>query len=200
MLYSINEIFYSIQGEGRNTGMPAWFIRFAGCNLKCSWCDTSYEEVKSKIPACRIVEIIKQNFCKNVILTGGEPSLQDLFPLLRALKTFGCYTAIETNGTQPLLEYRTEGLLDWVTVSPKQLPIKVGCLIDEIKVVFPFAKPNNYSAPFFKQCEAIKANYYYIQPCDNEHREDNIAEAIRIVKQNPKWRLSIQTHKILKIS
>lgn len=196
MLYSINEIFYSIQGEGRNTGMPAWFIRFAGCNLDCSWCDTDYSE-KMKYQPKDIWEEINENSCKNVVLTGGEPSLQDLRPLLRELKARDYYVAIETNGTKPLLQYRIEGLLNWVTVSPKQLPIEVDCMIDEIKVIWPstiLERPG-----VFTWLENIPAKYYYIQPLDDKNKELNTNEAIEIVKTHPKWRLSLQVQKILQL-
>ena len=202
MLYPINEIFYSIQGEGLNTGMPAWFIRFAGCNLKCSWCDTDYS-VKIKTSETDILSCMWaiQDQCKNVILTGGEPSLQDLKPLLLKLKKYGYYVAIETNGTNSLLEYRREGLLHWVTVSPKQLPIKVDCMIDEIKVVWPSAileKPDVStclgSIPLLYQ-----ASYYYIQPCDDKNKKINTEEVIKMVETHPKWRLSLQTQKILQL-
>lgn len=190
MLYNITEIFYSLQGEGRNTGMAAWFIRFAGCNLSCSFCDTDYSP-KLNLGESHIIDLIsmeKEN-CKNVILTGGEPSLQNLKPILLELKKQGFYVAIETNGTNDLLRYRREGLLDWVTVSPKVLPIKVDCIIDEIKVVWP--------SPILKQCEAIEARYHYLQPCDDKNKESNTKEVIDIVKQNSIWRLSLQTQKIL---
>lgn len=199
MLYSLNEIFFSIQGEGRNTGMPAWFIRFAECNLECPWCDTDYS-IKLNMDELDIVEHISSvNECKNVILTGGEPSLQNLKPLLLRLKVGNYYVAIETNGTKPLLQYRIEGLLDWVTVSPKQLPIEVNCLIDEIKVVWPSAimeKPG-----IFTYLEEIPAKYYYIQPLDDKSKGlgRSLNEAVEIVKTHPKWRLSVQLHKILEL-
>lgn len=196
MLYSINEIFYSIQGEGRNTGMPAWFIRFAGCNLDCSWCDTDYSK-KMEYQPKDIWEEINENSCKNVVLTGGEPGLQDLRPLLRELKARDYYVAIETNGTKSLLQYRIEGLLNWMTVSPKQLPIEVDCMIDEIKVIWPstiLERPG-----VFTWLENIPAKYYYIQPLDDKNKELNTNEAIEIVKTHPKWRLSLQVQKILQL-
>jgi len=196
VLYSINEIFYSIQGEGRNVGMPAWFIRMAGCNLKCSFCDTDFSE-KMKRSEESILQHISSSLCKNVIITGGEPSLQNLKPLLKLLKYHGYYVAIETNGTKSLLRYRVEGLLDWVTVSPKQLPIEVNCMIDEIKVIWPsviLEKP-----AIFTYLEQTLAKYYYIQPCDNKNIRLNINEAVKIVKTHPKWRLSLQMQKVLKI-
>lgn len=195
MLYSINEIFYSIQGEGRNTGMPAWFVRLAGCNLKCDFCDTDFSE-KMKRTAEGILQCISPSPCKNVIITGGEPTIQDLKPLLKLLKHHGYYVAIETNGTNSLLQYRIEGLLDWVTVSPKAAPVQVNievdCLIDEIKIVWP-------NQLVFNQSQFVQAKYYYIQPCDDEFLATNTAEAIEVVKNNPKWRLSIQMQKVLKI-
>jgi len=191
MVYSINEIFYSIQGEGHNTGMPAIFIRFAGCNLKCPWCDTDHTK-KMELNEEEILDLIQTWPCHNVILTGGEPSEQDLTPLLVLLKRkFKYYVAIETNGTNPLLQYKQKGFLDWVTVSPKQFPLKVKCWINEIKVIWPS------TTVIIKQSESTHADYYYLQPCDDAHKKINTEEAIEIVKNNPQWRLSIQVQKII---
>lgn len=171
--------------------MPAWFIRLAGCNLECSFCDTDFS-VRAKLTEKEIVDAALSNSpCRNVVITGGEPSLQNLRPLLQLLKKNGCYIAIETNGTQSLLQYRIEGLLNWVTVSPKQLPIEVECFIDEIKLIWP--------SDIFEQCSAIKAKYYYLQPCDGDMIYSRVEDTVRTVKNNPQWRLSLQNQKILKI-
>jgi len=215
MLYSIAEIFYSIQGEGRNTGMPAWFVRLAGCNLNCEWCDTNHEK-KMTMGEKDIIHFFelkpynsflktvlgfrKGQICKNVVLTGGEPSIQKLRPLLERLKKKGFYVAIETNGTKSLLNYKGSGLLDWVTVSPKVLPLKVDCHIDEIKLVWP-------SELELEEVEKIPARHYYLQPMDvqggtgslkdNGRAERNHIETVQTVLRNPKWRLSLQTQKII---
>lgn len=191
MLYPINDIFYSIQGEGRNTGMPAWFIRMAGCNLKCSWCDTNHKE-KFVADEDLIISILNINSCRNVVITGGEPTIRDLTPLLKKLKAKHCYVALETNGTNNLLYYRAPGLIDWVTVSPKKLPIKVGCMVNEVKIIWPT-----------KICledvvKEIKVKYYYLQPLDDKTKnKHNRKLTIQKVKDNPIWRLSLQTQKII---
>lgn len=192
MLYPISEIFYSIQGEGRNTGMPAWFIRFAGCNLNCPWCDTNHSQ-KIERKESYILNAIKSNSCQNVILTGGEPTIHNLKPLLLLLKENHYYVAIETNGTNDLLKYRIEALLSWVTVSPKSLPIAVGCKVEEIKVVWP-------SELDLKQAEEVPADYYYLQPRDEKgvsHSKDNLLKTMSMVMNNPRWRLSLQTQKMI---
>lgn len=190
MLYPVNEIFHSIQGEGRNTGMPAWFIRLAGCNLRCGWCDTDFS-INNKFEPKNILNYLKENTCKNVVLTGGEPTVHDLKPLLRLLKKHNYYVAIETNGTNDLLQYRREGLLSWVTVSPKILPIRVNCIIDEIKVVWPSELDVN-------EIEKIKARYYCLQPLDIKG-EPQIGVTLKKVFESSDfdWRLSLQTHKMI---
>jgi len=191
MLYSLNEIFYSIQGEGRNTGMPAWFIRFAGCNLNCRWCDTDYSKKFYADEEDIIFHNLDSNNCKNIILTGGEPSLQDLMPLLIYLKGKGYYIAIETNGTNSLRRYEERELLDWITVSPKERPLRVDSQINEIKVIWP--------SSIFQWCGSLESKYHYIQPCDDKNKEANTKEAIDIVKNNPKWRLSLQVQKMIEV-
>lgn len=115
MIYDIAEIFYSIQGEGLLQGLPMVFIRMAGCNLRCGFCDTKYALKKSKKRACGdiIAEIFKYP-CKKICITGGEPFLQDLSPLVKTLKRKEYWVSAETNGT-----VWRKLPLDWLTVSPK---------------------------------------------------------------------------------
>lgn len=175
----INEIFYSIQGEGFWTGTPAIFIRFAGCNLDCIFCDTDHS-CKYTISVRRLVEKIKQYKCKHIVLTGGEPALQINNEFIRLLIGEGYYVQIETNGTREL-----PNNLDWITISPKaDWEVKTG---DELKVVYQGQDLGKYENADFK--------YYYLQP----ESEVNITETIEAVKENPKWKLSIQTQKLLKI-
>ena len=171
--------------------MPAIFIRLAGCNLACPWCDTDFTE-KSELDEDGILLLLRQWPCKRVILTGGEPSVQDLEPLLKTLKSERYYVAIETNGTNSLLRYKGHGLIDWITVSPKTPEIRVDAVIDEIKVVW----PTELSLASISQATA---KYHYIQPCDDEHKAENTKSAIKYILENPKWRLSVQTQKILKL-
>ena len=112
--YPIVEIFHSVQGEGARVGIPHIFVRFGNCNLRCEWCDTDFDtyEMQSSMD---ILEQILAFDCKRIIFTGGEPALQDLWPLHRILKRRGYELSIETNGTIAL----PEGLLDWICVSPK---------------------------------------------------------------------------------
>ena len=129
----INEIFYSLQGEGFHTGTPAVFVRFSGCNLKCSFCDTRHEEgiLMSDEEILRAISAFPSNV---VILTGGEPSLWIDQAFIDLLHRAGKYICIETNGTKPL----PKGI-DWVTCSPKGTPLQL-THIDEVKVVY--TRPN----------------------------------------------------------
>lgn len=191
MKYKINEIFYSIQGEGRNTGMPAIFIRLAGCNLKCSFCDTNHSE-KLTLNESELLEEVKKYPCNNIVITGGEPTEQNLEPLLIILNINNYNIYIETNGTNSLLALKGKGLIDWITVSPKTALISVDCAIDEIKVIY----PTNLRLSVLQR---INAKYHYLQPCDDEDIEKNTKNAIKYIKEHPKWRLSLQMHKILKL-
>jgi organic radical activating enzyme len=192
MDYRVNEIFYSIQGEGRNAGMAAIFVRLAGCNLKCVWCDTD-NSCRSELDQggiLREIDGLEAHESSMVVITGGEPSIQDLEPLLRVLKAQGRPIAIETNGTISLERYT--GLLDFVTVSPKTPQIAVGCEIDELKVIWP-------SKLDLGDMAQVRAKYHYLQPCDDEQYDDNVKTVIEFIKENPIWRLSLQTQKILNI-
>jgi len=176
--YKINEIFYSIQGEGFNTGRAAVFIRFAGCNLDCPFCDTEHGEY-TDYSGQDILAAIDKYPCRNIILTGGEPMLQVDEDLIDELHKVGYHIAIETNGTFPIsLPF------DWITVSPKGAQ-KVA-YADEIKILWDYI-------PTYKEESMFK--HHFIQPIDNK----NIKKIIKYIKANPKWRLSIQAQKILKI-
>ncbi|GAY31382.1 7-carboxy-7-deazaguanine synthase [Bacteroidaceae bacterium] len=190
--YPINEIFYSLQGEGYYTGTPSVFVRFSGCNLRCPFCDTDHSSFKV-LNAEEIVEKVKQYPATHVVLTGGEPSLFITTELLDMLHAAGRFVAIETNGTHAL----PIGI-DWVTLSPKNLFIDGGQPVikvcDELKVIFTGDMISTYPD--------ILASYRFLQPCDT----GDIVENARICKnavawclENPEWRLSLQTHKILQI-
>lgn len=192
MTFKINEIFYSLQGEGFWTGTPSVFIRFSRCNLRCPFCDTIHDKGKNMSEE-EIIQSIDIYPANHVILTGGEPSLFVTKSLLDKLHSIGKYVAIETNGTNKL----PEGI-DWITVSPKNnfvekaTPIIRQC--DELKIVF----SNTNFDPHIE----IKANHRFLQPCDTGNSEKNqkiLQAAIAFIKENPTWRLSIQTHKIIGI-
>ncbi|MFV0545880.1 MAG: 7-carboxy-7-deazaguanine synthase QueE [Bacteroides sp.] len=177
----INEIFYSLQGEGYHVGTPAVFVRFSGCNLKCSFCDTDHEEGVLMTDDDLLAEISKYP-AKTVILTGGEPSLWIDEALIDRLHQYGAYVCIETNGTHPIPQ-----TIDWVTCSPKAGGAVGIRRIDELKVV--------YEGQSLTPYEAIPATHYFLQPCSGR----NIPETIACVMEHPKWRLSLQTHKLIHI-
>lgn len=189
----VNEIFYSIQGEGYHSGTAATFIRFAGCNLKCSFCDTNHKDwiIMSED---EIINVVSENPAELVVITGGEPTIQLTKKLIDKLHAIRKYVAIETNGTQPVLSN-----IDWVTVSPKQEYVgEIGHPVinqaNEVKVVYDgIHQISNFG---------IQADYYYIQPCDtgdNKRNKEIIKQCVEFIKKNPKWRLSLQTQKILNV-
>lgn len=174
----INEIFYSLQGEGFYTGTPATFIRFSGCNLHCSFCDTRHEE-GTLMTDEEIMQEVARHPAHLVVLTGGEPSLWIDQALIDRLHRAGKYIAIETNGTHPL----PDGI-DWVTCSPKTGGAVVLKQMDEVKVVYQGQELTPY--------EQLPARHFFLQPCSGL----NTAETITCVLAHPRWRLSLQTHKL----
>lgn len=196
----INEIFYSLQGEGHHTGYPSVFIRFSGCNLQCPFCDTHHNDgvVMSDTDIIRAINLYKADW---VVLTGGEPSLWIDSDFIRLLKqATGKKVAIETNGTHEL----PEGI-DWVTVSPKigieDMIGDAGIKVDranEIKVVDVGQELDGY---FDLPCKGDDT-LMYLQPCyvsDPRQRESNTLRTVRRVLEDPRWTLSLQTHRYLGI-
>lgn len=177
----INEIFYSLQGEGFHTGTPAVFVRFSGCNLKCPFCDTQHEE-GTLMTDEDILSKVQQYPASMVILTGGEPSLWIDERLIQLLHQAGKYVSIETNGTRLL----PQGI-DWITCSPKEGGEVVLPRMDEVKVVY----QGQPLAPY----ETLPADHFFLQPCSCA----NTAETVACVLQHPRWRLSLQTHKLIDI-
>ena len=191
--YNIVEIFHSVQGEGFRSGIPHVFIRFGRCNLRCEWCDTDFDTYQEMSVIDILGEVLKFD-CKNVIFTGGEPMLNDLWPLARPLKRRGFHLSVESNSTVEV----PEGLLDWICISPKdQMYPKVAIKQrtgDELKCVYVGQPLSIY--------DELKAGFdhLFLQPCYDEHesvenngRSFGITEGV--VKENPEWRLSLQTHK-----
>jgi 7-carboxy-7-deazaguanine synthase (Cx14CxxC type) len=208
--YSIKEIFYTLQGEGAHAGRPAVFCRFSGCNLWtgresdrasaiCQFCDTDFVGTdgegggKFKTPeelAATINALWPASYAasKYVVFTGGEPLLQLDKPLIDAMHAVGFTIAIETNGTLPV----PDGV-DWICVSPKmgsELVVKKG---SEIKVVIPQL---NQDLSVYEQ---LDFENFYVQAMDGPLAEFNTKLAIETCKRNPKWKLSLQTHKLLQI-
>jgi 7-carboxy-7-deazaguanine synthase len=182
--YKINEVFYSIQGEGMYTGFPAIFVRFSGCNKKCHFCDTPHQTY-NLFTAEELIEEIREieSTCKRVILTGGEPLMQLDKVLVDLLHSNLYQIHIETNGS---IVPGFIGEIDWVTVSPKDKDweLRFG---NELKVV----NEGQNLVPF----ENTDFEYFFLQPCSML----NIPETIERVKKNPKWSLSLQQQKVLKI-
>lgn len=177
----INEIFYSLQGEGFHTGTPAVFVRFSGCNLQCSFCDTRHES-GTLMSDEEIVKAVRAYPGRTIILTGGEPSLWIDEALVEELHKAGFYVCVETNGTRPLPD-----TVDWVTCSPKEGAPVVLKHIDEVKVVFTGQEVETY--------RRLPATHYFLQPCSGR----NTAEVVAYLLAHPAWRLSLQTHKLIDI-
>lgn len=201
-MYSVKEIYYTLQGEGFHSGRPAVFCRFSGCNLWtgreedrdkaiCQFCDTEFVGTDGvnggKYNAAELVIQIKSLFpgpdCF-VVCTGGEPGLQIDDELVKTFHESNIEIAIETNGTVEL----PVGI-DWITMSPKantEIVIKAG---NELKIVYPQSniKPQDFEQYAFE--------HFFVQPMDSPAYEDNLKQSINFVKENPNWKLSVQTHK-----
>lgn len=197
----INEIFYSLQGEGHHTGYPSVFIRFSGCNLNCPFCDTDHTDgiLMNDDDIIRAVNLYTASW---IVLTGGEPALHIDSDFIRMLKrATGKKVAIETNGT---VEIPQE--IDWVTVSPKEGisgsetgdSVVLEGRADELKVVDVGQPLENYFSMKCLKPETLM----YLQPCyvdDEKEREANRLRTLRRVLSDPRWTLSVQLHKYLNI-
>lgn len=191
--YPIVEIFNSVQGEGYHTGTPSIFIRFGGCNLQCSWCDTDFSKW-DKMTVSEIMEVLSKWDTKRVIFTGGEPAMQKLRPLSDELHSKGYNIAIETNGTIEL----EDGLVDWICVSPKDMLYPEFSIKqrkgNELKVV--------YTGQDLGMYDNLKDGFenLFLQPCYDEAKDPGtngktFHSTFDMVMQNPGWNLSLQTHK-----
>lgn len=209
MAYAVKEIFYTLQGEGRNAGRAAVFCRFAGCNLwsgreadraraACRFCDTDFVgtdgtgggRFAEATDLARAVEAVWAGGPDRrlVVLTGGEPLLQVDAALTACLRARGFEVTVETNGTQPV-----PSGVDWLCVSPKAGADLVLTGGDEIKLVYPQAgaEPERFTGMAF--------GHFVLQPMDGPERVANTAAAIAYCLAHPTWRLGVQTHKILGI-
>ena len=205
-MYSVKEIFLTLQGEGAQAGRVAVFVRFAGCNLwngrerdrasaVCTFCDTDFvgtdgqgggkfETADDIVDAASALWPAGQGE-KWVVLTGGEPMLQVDDALIAALHRRGFRIAIETNGTLPVPDS-----IDWICVSPKARARVVQTSGDELKLVFP--QTGNRPQDF----EGYDFDNFFLQPCDGPEARENAQACIAYCLSNPQWRLSTQTHKI----
>ena len=186
----INEIFYSIQGEGKYTGAAMVFIRLAGCSAGCAWCDTKYaQKINFLLTPAQILARIKKYPARRVALTGGEPCEQDILPLIKLLGKNKYEIHLETNGSVNI----NTGLIFCATVSPKKnVSEKMLKKADVIKLVID--GKNKFKA-YTKYIN--KKTSLYIQPEGN--KKENIAKCLQIIKQNPQIKLSLQTHKLINI-
>jgi 7-carboxy-7-deazaguanine synthase (Cx14CxxC type) len=210
LTYGVKEIFYTLQGEGAQAGRPAVFCRFAGCNLwtgreedrasaVCKFCDTDFVgfdgesggkyECSDQL-ADRIDSLWPASYAasKYVVFTGGEPLLQVDVALIDSMHRHGFEIAIETNGTIAV----PEGI-DWICVSPKmgsELKVRKG---SELKVVIP------QTGQELQDYESLEFEHFFVQPMDGPDKKKNTELAIEVCKRNPKWKLSLQTHKLLQI-
>jgi 7-carboxy-7-deazaguanine synthase (Cx14CxxC type) len=211
MTYSVKEIFYTLQGEGAQAGRPAVFCRFAGCNLwsgreedradaVCTFCDTDFVGTDGQgggkfRTAAELARAISAQWpaddrsgTRYVVCTGGEPLLQLDAPLIDALHEAGFEVAVETNGTQP-----APSGLDWICVSPKAGAPVVLTEGSELKLVYPqpLAMPERF--------ESLRFAHFFLQPMDGPSQAENTRAAIAYCLAHPRWRLSLQTHKIIGI-
>ena len=195
-MWKVNEIFYSLQGEGYHTGTASVFIRLSGCNLHCDFCDTQHETGTMMSLPESVEQVMRYPDALLIVLTGGEPSLWIDDDFVKGLKAMtGKRIAIETNGTHPL----PHGI-DWVTLSPKsgignsgESPVVV-TRCDELKVV--------YLGQDLAQYDNIEAAHRFLQPCwtdDRQKRHINLQATVQAVLENPQWRLSLQIHRMLGI-
>ena len=210
MSYAVKELFYTLQGEGAQTGRAAVFCRFAGCNLwtgreedrataVCTFCDTEFVGTDGTgggkfATADALADAVlaawpsAQGGTPYVVCTGGEPLLQLDAALVDALHHRGIAVAVETNGTL----VPPPGL-DWICVSPKAMAPVVLTAGDELKLVYPqpLAMPERF--------EALAFDHFYLQPMDGPDRESNTVAAVRYCLAHPRWKMSLQTHKLLGI-
>ncbi len=194
--YPIMEHFYTIQGEGYHTGVPAYFIRMAGCNVQCWWCDVkdSWDGEKHPLISVKyLCEQVKKSGTQKVVITGGEPLIHDLKPLSTELKKLAVDIHIETSGSSPI-----SGLLDWVTLSPKRFKKPLSEVyehVDELKVVVLTNKDIEWAESEAQKCP--KTTMLYLQP--EWDTDESIPLIVNYVKKNPQWAISLQTHKFLDV-
>ncbi len=213
MTYSVKELYYTLQGEGAQTGRPAVFVRFAGCNLwsgrerdrpgaVCRFCDTDFVGTDGpgggKFPtAAALADAVRRQWPRGaavcspyVVCTGGEPLLQLDTPAIDALHGAGFEVGVETNGT-----LAAPPGIDWLCVSPKADAALLQTSGDELKLVFPQdeteARPERFGDLDFK--------HFFLQPRDDDRLAEHTRAATRYCLENPRWKLSLQTHKIIGI-
>jgi 7-carboxy-7-deazaguanine synthase (Cx14CxxC type) len=212
MTYSVKEIYYTLQGEGAHTGRPAVFLRFAGCNLWsgreehraqaiCRFCDTEFVGTDGVgggkfETAAELADVVRRAWpdvadsVPYVVCTGGEPLLQVDDDLISALRAAGFEIGVESNGTLAA----PDGI-DWLCVSPKGSAPVVQTSGQELKLVYPQSEPEAQPDNFV----GLDFQYFYLQPLDSPDVEQNTHDAVEYCLAHPRWKLSIQTHKVVGI-
>lgn len=192
-IYKVNEMFESIQGEGYHTGEPVIFIRLAGCSMGCEWCDTKYcQEVHYKLTAEQIIQHIEKNFVKKpVVISGGEPFEQDLQQLVKALQDKCYHIWIETNGAESI----PDSIHAWLTVSPKKQVLEDNLKkADEIKLVISNEED-------IKRAKRMRSHYsktnFYLQPESGKKEATKLC--VQTCIEDPRFKLSVQVHKLIDI-
>lgn len=207
MTYSVKERYFTLQGEGAQTGRAAVFLRFAGCNLwsgreehrsaaVCRFCDTDFVGTDGEgggkfADAASLADAVVETWSGEsgvpyVVCTGGEPLLQLDAALIAALHDRGFEIGVETNGT-----IAAPDGIDWLCVSPKADATLVQRAGDELKLVYPQAEPQAQPDQFAD----LAFRHFFLQPCDDSRQDENTRAAIRYCLDHPQWRLSLQTHK-----
>jgi 7-carboxy-7-deazaguanine synthase len=210
--YIVKEMYYTLQGEGAHAGRAAVFCRFAGCNLwtgrerdraqaVCTFCDTDFVGTDGPgggkfATATALADAVASHWpvqaggTRYVVCTGGEPLLQMDAPLIEAFHARGFEVGVETNGTQP-----PPAGLDWICVSPKAGAPLVLTAGDELKLVYPQREPEAQPERF----EHLEFRHFFLQPMDGPARAANTTAAVAYCLAHPRWRMSLQTHKLLGI-
>ncbi|MEX1062342.1 MAG: 7-carboxy-7-deazaguanine synthase QueE [Balneolaceae bacterium] len=194
--YPLMEDFYTIQGEGAHAGKAAYFIRLAGCDVQCWWCDVKDSWDAGSHPLISTGDIVgraRKSGARFAVITGGEPLLHDLNPLTQTLKKAGLEIHIETSGSSPL-----SGILDWVTLSPKRFKEPVDEIfpcVDELKVVV--LKKKDLEWAEYNACRCPKSTRLLLQP--EWETPSSVKLIVDYVKENPEWGISLQTHKFMDV-
>jgi len=193
--FPVMETFYTIQGEGRHTGSPAYFIRLGGCDVGCTWCDVKESWDASAHPQRSVDELTKEvveSGAPIAVITGGEPAMHDLNSLTRALQASGVRTHIETSGVHPL-----SGEWNWITFSPKKFKAADASIFhqaDELKVIVYHSSDISWAQEFADRMRP--ETILYLQP-EWSRKEMNTALIIDYIRKNPRWKISVQTHKYI---
>ena len=194
--YPIMEHFYTIQGEGAHSGRAAYFIRTAGCDVNCWWCDVKESWEEEGHPMMKVGDLVtkvKASGATMAVITGGEPLLHDLDPLTKSLKAIGVQTHIETSGSSPY-----SGDFDWVTLSPKRFKKpteEIFEYVSELKVVVLTNKDLAWAEENAKKCPP--GTKLLLQPEWDTLK--SIPLIVEYVKEHPEWGISLQTHKFLQV-